>query len=177
VPVRKRRPQPARSAIRASRARADLPFAESVGYQIRATHRALQRFLQLKIEPYGVTPGIWYFLRALWHEDGLTQRELSRRVGTMEPTTMSAIVIMARKGLVRRVRSKTDRRKLHVHLTARGRKLRNQLIPLAKDVVATAVASLSAAERRQLLAGLAEIQRNLQATMTQLVEINARFVE
>jgi hypothetical protein len=77
---------------------ADFPFAESVGYQIRATHWALQRFLQLKIEPHGVTPGMWYFLRALWHEDGLNQRELSRRVGTMEPTTLSAILNMEKKG-------------------------------------------------------------------------------
>lgn len=77
----------------------DLPFSESVGYQIRATHRSLQRFLQLKIEPYGTTLGMWYFLRALWHEDGLTQRELSDRAGTMEPTTLSAILIMEKKGL------------------------------------------------------------------------------
>ena len=48
----------------------DLPFEDSVGYQVRATHRSLQRFLQIKIEPYGVTLGMWYFLRALWHEDG-----------------------------------------------------------------------------------------------------------
>ena len=44
----------------------DLPFADSVGYQIRATHRALQRFLQFKIEPHGIAFGMWYFLpRAL----------------------------------------------------------------------------------------------------------------
>ena len=85
---------------------ADFPFADSVGYQIRCTHRALQRFLQSKIEPHGVTLGMWYFLRALWNEDGLNQRELSHRVGTMEPTTLSAILNMEKKGLVRRVQNK-----------------------------------------------------------------------
>src|SRR3974390_596654 len=98
----------------AKRLRVDLPFSESVGYQIRATHRALQRFLQLKIEPRGITLGTWYFLRALWKEDGLTQRELSRRVGTMEPTTLNAILVMKKAGFVRRVRNKKDRRKSHV---------------------------------------------------------------
>jgi hypothetical protein len=88
----------------------DLPFGESVGYQIRATHRLLQRYLQMKIEPYGVTPGIWYFLRALWTEDGLTQKELSDRIGTSEPTTLIAIKYMSAHGLVSRVRNKTDRR-------------------------------------------------------------------
>ena len=84
----------------------DFPLQESVGYQIRATHRLLQRYLQMKIEPYDVTLGMWYFLRALWNEDGLTQRELSNRIGTMEPTTLSAIQIMERRGLVTRVRRK-----------------------------------------------------------------------
>ena len=86
------------------------PLVSSVGYQIRATHRLLQRRLQARIEPHGVTLGMWYFLRALWEEDGLTQSELSRRVGTMEPTTLTAIQTMQRKGLVRRIRSKQDRR-------------------------------------------------------------------
>src|ERR1700720_427155 len=118
---------------------ADFPFAESVGYQIRSTHRALQRFLQLKIEPHGVTLGMWYFLRALWNEDGLNQRELSRRVGTMEPTTLSAILNMEKKGLVRRVQDRHDRRKWHIHLTSKGRNFKGKLIPLAREVVVTEV--------------------------------------
>jgi DNA-binding MarR family transcriptional regulator len=149
-------------------AEADFPFDESVGYQIRMTHRALHRFLQVRIEPYGVTLGMWYFLRALWNEDGLSQRELSDRVGTMEPTTLSAILNMEKKGLVRRVQNKTDRRKWHVCLTPRGRALKAELIPLARDVVNVAVQSLSQKQVKQLLEGLAEIQKNLHATALQL---------
>src|SRR5262245_43915778 len=93
------------------------PLDLSVGYQIRMTHRMLQRHLQARIEPHGVTLGMWYFLRALWEEDGLTQSELSRRIGTMEPTTLTAIQTMQRNGLVKRVRSKEDRRKLQIYLT------------------------------------------------------------
>lgn len=167
----KKRAKP--SSPRASKKRDadDFPIAISAGYQIRSTHRALQRFLQLKIEPHGVTLGMWYFLRALWNEDGLTQRELSRRVGTMEPTTLSAIANMEKRGLVRRVRDKVDRRKLHIHLTPRGRALQKELIPLAREVVATAVQGLSVDEVNRLLKTLVEIQKNLQATISQLDEI------
>ena len=172
----KRRARPVARG-RAAATEPDLPFAESVGYQIRATHRALQRFLQLKIEPHGVTLGMWYFLRALWHEDGLNQRELSRRVGTMEPTTLGAILNMEKKGLVRRVQNKKDRRKWHVHLTPRGRTLKGKLIPLASEVVDTAVQSLSRKEVRQLLEALAEVQKNLHAPASQLDEISTTMVE
>ena len=76
----------------------DLPLEKSVGYQVRMTHRALQRYLQVKIGPHGVTLGMWYFLRILWREDGLTQRELSYRIGTREPTTLIAILADAAPG-------------------------------------------------------------------------------
>ncbi len=152
-------PRGARSAS----SRADLPFDASVGYQVRMTHRALQRYLQSKIEPYGVTLGMWYLLRAMWSEDGLTQRELSRRIGLMEPTTLAAIVSMEKIGLVKRVRNRTDRRKINIFLTRKGRELRTELLPLAVQVVGDAVHGFSAREVGTLLKLLKGIQRNLES--------------
>lgn len=140
-----------------------LPFDASVGYQIRQSHRLLQRYLQQKIEPYGVTLGMWYFLRALWEEDGQTQRELSIVVGTMEPTTLTAIRSMERGGLVKRVRNTDDKRKINVFLTARGRNLKSELLPLAREVVEAAVAGFSEQERDVFLSQLKKVQSNLLA--------------
>lgn len=138
-----------------------LPLERSVGYQVRMTHRALQRYLQIKIKPHGVTLGNWYFLRALWHEDGLTQRELSRRIGTREPTTMTAILAMEAGGLVKRVRNRGDRRKQNVFLTAKGRRLKSKLLPLAREVVSTATTGLNEREIGLFLGFLGTVQRNL----------------
>jgi MarR family transcriptional regulator, organic hydroperoxide resistance regulator len=139
-----------------------LPLERSVGYQVRMTHRALQRYLQIKIKPHGVTLGTWYFLRALWHEDGLTQRELSRRIGTREPTTMTAILAMEANGLVRRVRNDVDRRKQNVFLTPKGRRLKSKLLPLATEVVNTATAGIGERELMLFLGMLSAVQRNLE---------------
>lgn len=125
------------------------------------THRALQRYLQGKIELYGVTLGMWYFLRALWHEDGLTQRELSRRIGTMEPTTLNAILIMERSGLVKRICNKVDKRKIHIHLTPKERKLKDELLPLAVSVVNTATKTFFSREITTLLKMLSSIRTNI----------------
>ena len=138
-----------------------LPFDKSVGYQIRMTHRLLQRNLQQQIEPHGVTPGMWYFLRALWHQDGQTQRELSEVVGTMEPTTLTAIRSMEKSGLVRRVRSTVDRRKINIYLTPHGHALRDKLLPLAREVVEGSVEGFSDRETAALLEFLGLIQQNL----------------
>jgi DNA-binding MarR family transcriptional regulator len=152
---------PARSPPQETTGDEALPLARSVGYQVRMTHRALQRYLQIKIKPHGVTLGNWYFLRALWHEDGLTQRELSRRIGTREPTTMTAILAMEASGLVKRVRNSDDRRKQNVFLTAKGRRLKSKLLPLAREVVTTATSGLNEREIGLFLGFLGAVQRNL----------------
>jgi len=137
------------------------PLDLSVGYQVRATHRLLQRYLQVRIEPYGVTLGMWYFLRVLWEEDGLTQRELSRRTGTMEPTALTAIQSMERNGLVKRVRNKDDLRKLHVHLTPKANELKRKLLPIAQEVVDRATRRVSEADKKKLVSLLKAVQSNL----------------
>ena len=140
-----------------------LPPSRSVGYLVRQTHRAFTRALQARIAPHGVSIGMWFFLRALWQEDGISQRELSQRVGMMEPTTASALTNMERKGLVRRIRNRTDRRIVNVFLTERGRALRRELLPLAAEVNEAALRGVSVNEVAQLRALLAKLRTRLDA--------------
>ena len=104
---------------------------------------------------------MWYFLRALWHEDGMTQRELSQIVGTMEPTTLTAINTMERRGFVKRVRNTEDRRRINVFLTERGHQLSSVLLPLAQEVTGNATTGFSTREKDTLLDLLCAMQRNL----------------
>jgi DNA-binding MarR family transcriptional regulator len=112
----------------------DLPHGESDGYLVRDAHRAFQRLLEKRIAPHGVTRGQWYFLRVLWTEDGLSQRELSGRVGMMEPTTVIALRSMEKTGLIRRVRSRDDRRKTLVWLTPKAKRMRSSMLKLARGI-------------------------------------------
>ncbi len=101
---------------------------------MRDAHRAFQRLLERRIAPYGVARGQWYFLRVLWNADGLSQRELSARVGMMEPTTVIALRSMEKSGLIQRVRSEHDRRKVRVLLTPKAKRLRNELLSVARTI-------------------------------------------
>jgi len=112
------------------------------GSLLRDAQRAFTRALQARIAPHGVSMGQWFFLRALWSQDGLTQRELSQRVGMMEPTTVTALNGMERRGLVVRVRNAEDRRKINVFLTDRGRELEGVLLPCADDLMKVALAGI-----------------------------------
>lgn len=119
---------------RAAAVTGDLPHHESDGYLVRDAHRAFQRLLERRIAPHGVTRGQWYFLRVLWTKDGLSQRELSARVGMMEPTTVIALRSMEKAGLIRRARSSDDRRVTHVWLTAKAKRMRDELLNLARGI-------------------------------------------
>ena len=136
---------------------------DDVAHLLRDAQRSLSRALADRIGGHGVTIGQWYFLRALWEEDGLTQRELSQRVGMMEPTTVAALNGMERRNLVKRVRNTRDRRKINIHLTDKGQSLRNKLMPCEEEVNQLAVDGLTSSERRSLQKALQLVARNLSA--------------
>jgi DNA-binding MarR family transcriptional regulator len=139
----------------------ELPPSQSSGYLVRDAHRAFQRVLERRIARFGVTRGHWYFLRVLWIEDGLTQRELSARVGMMEPTTVIALRSMEKAGLVRRVRSREDARRAHVWLTPLGRRLERELLPVARGIVRQAERGIARREVESFRAVIARMTKNL----------------
>lgn len=132
-----------------------------VGYLVRDLHRAFSRALQQRIASHGVSMGQWFFLRALWDEDGLTQRELSQRVGMMEPTTVTALNSMERRGLVERVRNPNDRRKVNIYLTPKGRSLRDVLLPCTEQVSVQALRGVSEEDLAITFAVLRRMATNL----------------
>ena len=134
----------------------------TIGYLVRDVHRSLARALQSRIASHGVSMGQWFFLRALWDKDGLTQRELSQRVGMMEPTTVTALNGMERRGLVERVRNTHDRRKVNIYLTPKGRALRDVLLPCSLDVNREATQGVAKAE----LAVAMDVLRRMAANLT-----------
>jgi DNA-binding MarR family transcriptional regulator len=141
--------------------RAEFPPAESSGYLVRDAHRAFQRLLEKRIAPYGVARGQWYFLRVLWTEDGLSQRELSARVGMMEPTTVIALRSMEKAGLIRRVRSSDDKRKAQVWLTPKAQRMRNELLSVARGITDQAEDGLRRDELAQFRRTIARMTANL----------------
>jgi len=138
------------------------PEAEgNLAYVAREVHRAYARALQTRITHHGVSMGQWYFLRALWEEDGLTQRELSQRVGMMEPTTVTALNNMERCGLVERVRNAYDRRKVNIFLTPKGKALRDDILPCADEIAELAVRGIPQNEVMAAIGVLRRVSANL----------------
>ena len=108
--------------------------------------------------------GHWPFLRILWEQDGLTQRELSNEAGVMEPTTVVSLRAMEELGYVTRERLAENRKNIYVFLTAKGKALKCKLVPVAEEVNAIAIRGLKESEvvttRRCLLVMLDNLARD-----------------
>lgn len=135
---------------------------ETVAYLVREAHRALYADLQARIGGYGVNAGMWRFLRVLWEEDAISQRDLSDRVGMTGATTVLALDRMEREGLVLRVRDGRDRRVVRVHLTKKGRRMQDKLLPHAAEVDAVACDGIDRQQLQLLKRLLVQLRNNVE---------------
>lgn len=106
----------------------------SIGYLARVVFRSFSRLLERRTLTHDVSAGQWRFLRQLWREDGITQRELSERVGMREPTTVVALKGLEKAGLITRKKTADDRRKTFIHLTPHAKKLELILAPMNAEI-------------------------------------------
>jgi DNA-binding MarR family transcriptional regulator len=137
---------------------------DSIGFLVWDAKRLLTQVFSARIARHGLSYGLWPFLRALWAENGLTQRELSERVHMKGPTTVAAINRLERKGLVKRVRSKTDGRKINVYLTDKGRKVLDRVAPEIDFVHRQALAKVPPKDQETFRRILRQFRANLIAT-------------
>jgi DNA-binding MarR family transcriptional regulator len=137
---------------------------DRMAHLVKDATRALVRSLQTRLARHDVSFGHWTFLRILWERDGLTQRELSREAGVMEPTTFAALKAMESHGYIVRRQLAGNRRKVHIFLTAKGRALKRTLVPLAEAVNRAAVRGVTSADiaatRRTLMTVLVNLARD-----------------
>lgn len=142
------------------------PYAEwtnSLGYLMRTAFRSMSRALENRTSDHGVTASQWHFLRVLWMEDGISQRELSERVRMREPTTVVALKRLEKSGLVLRKQSPDDGRKINVYLSPKAKRLKTKLMPLVEEVNELATEGLNAEEKAELRRLLQKVNANLAA--------------
>ena len=137
------------------------PFSAGLGYHVRETHKAMSRRLAEELAKLGVALKHYYYLRALFEEDGITQIELGERVGMNRATVTRVVDTMARAGLVRRLRDPADRRKINIVLTSRARRLRGPLKETVDRLNREALDGLSANQATALRAALRQVISNL----------------
>ncbi|HZK50082.1 MAG TPA: MarR family winged helix-turn-helix transcriptional regulator [Actinomycetota bacterium] len=142
---------------------ATLPRQSSLGYQVNHLARLMAQALRERIAPFGVVPGQFAQLLALYEQDGLSQRELCERVRIEQPTMANTLQRMERDGLIRRLPDPVDGRRAAVMLTGRARDLEDDLVGAARGINSQAARNIGDDELANFIDTLSRIIDNLGA--------------
>ena len=139
------------------------PPKTGIGMLLRDADAVFNRYLTAQLAVHGVTFSQFQHLRNLWVEDGLTQAELSRRIGIEMASSTAVLDSLESEKLVTRVRNTADRRKINVFLTRAGAALERPLMACAADANKRASKGLTKAEVARLFATAGQIIENFRA--------------
>jgi DNA-binding MarR family transcriptional regulator len=93
-------------------------------FALYSTSLAMTRLYKPMLEEMGLTYPQYLALLVLWEQDGLTVSELGERLYLDSGTLTPLLKRMETAGLVSRIRAVQDERRVHITLTAAGRKLK-----------------------------------------------------
>jgi DNA-binding MarR family transcriptional regulator len=136
----------------------------SLGYQVNHLARLMAQALRTRIEPYGVVPGQFAQLLALYEQDGLTQNELCAQVQIDQSTMAHTLKRMERDGLIDRVADLVDRRRAIITLTPRASSLRTGLVEAARKANAEATRGLDPDEVTACVSLVTRMISNLESS-------------
>ena len=148
------------ASSRKRRKAAARPPKTGIGMLLRDADTAFNRYLTAQLATYGITFSQFQHLRNLWVENGLTQAELSRRIGIEMASSTAVLDSLEAEKLITRVRNAADRRKINVFLTSAGGALEAPLMACAADANKRASKGLRKAEVAQLFALAGQVIEN-----------------
>ena len=143
--------------------RARLQLDDFLPYLINRVGVALvARFTERALARHRVTIDMWRVLAALSDDGSQRQVDLAGMT-SIEASTISRLVTrLVHRELVNRSRSRTNGREVVVELTARGKALVNQLIPVALAVESSAIGAVGAKD----LARIKQVLNSMYANLT-----------
>ncbi|SNZ01163.1 MarR family winged helix-turn-helix transcriptional regulator [Flagellimonas pacifica] len=110
---------------------------QSAGYLINMTALLLKREMTgaLSANEINVTPEQWAILNRLSETSGLSQKEVARRTFKDNANITRILDKLEKKGYVKRQMDAKDRRVWKIYITKEGKYVRNQIEPLAKEIL------------------------------------------
>lgn len=132
------------------------------GYMVNYVARAFSRALHKEINGYGVMPGQFPVLLALYQHKSMSQQELCELVRIEQPTMANTLKRMERDGLIERTPAADDRRRSVIRLTPRAWELQENLYACARGINERASAGMSTEDKAQGMRLLRRLVYNLE---------------
>jgi len=148
---------------RTKRAAKEAPdeLTTSLDFLIRDTRLRLYQYIEGRVAKQGIPLRVWFPLRVLYRNEGITQRELGQMLGFGDAHAGVIVGVMQRHKLVHRQPSRFDKRRIDLYLTPAGRKKAQDTLREMRRINERITAGFSAAERAMFHALLLRAHENL----------------
>ena len=135
------------------------PEVDSIVETIIYLYTESRRLTKGLASQFGLTGPQLTVIKLLETFENLSLSSLSERIRAQNSTVTGIIDRMEREGLVRRERSTSDRRVVHIRLSEKGQKLAKQIQVEPMEIFRGALLSLSGADLRDLLRIMNKLQK------------------
>jgi DNA-binding MarR family transcriptional regulator len=133
------------------------PLAARPGFLIRRLHQIHLSLFAEECAAFKVTPVQYSILTAVAARPGLEQAALAQEVGVDRATLANVVARLARRGLVRRLQGKEDRRLKHVLPTAACKRLLEAMEGPARRAHERTIDALKARDRAAFVKALTSL--------------------
>ncbi|WP_397410219.1 MarR family winged helix-turn-helix transcriptional regulator [Polaromonas sp.] len=111
-------------------------------FALYSTSLAMTKLYKPLLDELGLTYPQYLAMLVLWEKDGLTVSELGERLFLDSGTLTPLLKRMEVSGLVSRLRDVEDERRVHITLTAAGRKLKSRAAGIPGCILSAAQCSI-----------------------------------
>lgn len=144
-----------KSLVPPVRVRRAAPVGLDVLQQLRVVVRLASNHSAQVERSTGIPGARLWALHEVAQADGLSVGELAQRLRVHQTTVSNLLNRLEASGLVRKGRSPNDRRIVHIHLTAAGRKALKSAAGPARGLLPNVLGGMSRAQLRKVHDGLA----------------------
>jgi homoprotocatechuate degradation regulator HpaR len=150
-----RRPEPSAGTMR--------PFEQSLPMALLRAREAVMRGFRRLLRDNGLNEQEWRIMRALMEVDRIEIGELAERVFILKPSATRTVKNLQDRKIVSRSRSAEDQRRAFITLTAKGRRLFDELAPYSELEYARMTDLVGARDMKALYDLLARVTDMLNA--------------
>ena len=160
--VQRRRHNPTPNSAVAKR----LHLENYLPYRLSVAANVVSRLIARAYEDrFGLRIPQWRLIAVLANEGPLTQQALCGRTVMDKVTVMRAAQALVRRGFVRRLPNRLDRRSHRLSLTSNGERIYRQIVPLALDYEARLLRGVTRADVVRLNRLLRALQSTAQGSL------------
>jgi DNA-binding MarR family transcriptional regulator len=130
-------------------------------FAVYSTSLAMTKLYKPLLEKLSLTYPQYLVMLVLWERDGLMVSELGERLSLDSGTLTPLLKRLEANGLVARIRDMGDERRVHINLTAAGRRLKARAVSVPACLLAASRCSLD--ELVQLTQQMQQLRERIRA--------------